>query len=69
MEWLAILIAAFALLGVLLAIRERRTGRGSILDERNQTGQTEADRERIRAESATITRHGCGHAGDDNATH
>lgn len=57
MEWLSLIVLAFAIVGVVLAIRERRTGRGALLDETaRDAGQTEADRERIRIEDHTIHR-------------
>ncbi|MEO0937084.1 MAG: hypothetical protein AAFY38_02905 [Pseudomonadota bacterium] len=56
MEWVIGLIAVFALAGLWLAIRERRTGRGKIIDETAHSPQTEADRERIRAEGVALNR-------------
>ena len=53
MEWILILVAVFAVAGVVLTIRERRTGRGGLVDERpHDAAQTEADREAIRAQDA-----------------
>ncbi|MEO0389596.1 MAG: hypothetical protein AAF218_01510 [Pseudomonadota bacterium] len=56
MEWIVGLILAFVLAGVILAVRERRTGRGTLIDETVGTPQTEADRERIRAEGVALNR-------------
>ncbi|WP_299144801.1 hypothetical protein [uncultured Tateyamaria sp.] len=57
MEWLGLIVLAFAVVGVVLTIRERRTGRGALVDETARDApQTEADRERIRIEDHTIHR-------------
>lgn len=49
MEWLGLLVVAFAAVGVGLAVREWRTGRGKIIDERpDDRVETEADREAMR---------------------
>ena len=53
MEWLWVIVMALLVLGVVLAVRERRTGRGKIIDERVDSAQTEADREAMRAQDAT----------------
>ncbi|MEL7097558.1 MAG: hypothetical protein AAGM84_01900 [Pseudomonadota bacterium] len=65
MEWLIALVASFAILGVWLALRERRTGRGTIIDETADQPQTEADRERIRAEGVMLNRI----SGNDGGIH
>ncbi|WP_108838885.1 hypothetical protein [Tateyamaria sp. Alg231-49] len=53
MEWLWFVVVGLLIVGVLLAVRERRTGRGRIIDERGTPGpQTEADREAMRAQEA-----------------
>ncbi|MEL6807504.1 MAG: hypothetical protein AAFO97_06965 [Pseudomonadota bacterium] len=58
MEWLWGIVLGFVIVGVVMAVRERRTGRGKIIDERaTERPQTEADREAIRAEGST-THHG-----------
>lgn len=57
MEWLWAVVVGFAIVGVVLALRERSTGRGAIIDERlDDTTQTEADREAIRAHDSAINR-------------
>ncbi|MEP2891364.1 hypothetical protein [Tateyamaria sp.] len=53
MEIIGLIVLAFAILGVALTVRERLTGRGAITDDRTVSGQTEADREAIRAQDAT----------------
>jgi len=54
MEWLWLVVLGFLIVGVLLAVLERRTRRGRIVDERGSPSQqTEADREALRAQDAT----------------
>ena len=55
MEVIAGILALLALVGVVLAIYERRKGI-SWVDERTPAPQTEADRDAIRAEDATRSR-------------
>lgn len=51
MEFLGLVILLFAVVGIVLFVRERRTGRGTIMDERAPNApQSEADREAMRAE-------------------
>ena len=53
MEWLGLVILVFLVMGVVLAVRERRTGRGKIIDERVQdASETEVDRDLQRANDA-----------------
>ncbi|MEL7166775.1 MAG: hypothetical protein AAGL96_14995 [Pseudomonadota bacterium] len=65
MEWVFGVFALLLIAGVVLSVRQWRTGRGGLIDERVETPQTEADRERIRAEDATINRIG----GSDSSLH
>lgn len=67
MEFLLGLIVLLLVAGVVLSIRQWRTGRGRLIDERVQGPQTEADRERIRAEDIAITRNNTG--GADGGPH
>ncbi|MEM8655987.1 MAG: hypothetical protein AAGF36_14695 [Pseudomonadota bacterium] len=53
MEWLGLVLLVFLVLGVGLAVRERRTGRGKIIDERVQdASETEVERDLQRASDA-----------------
>lgn len=53
MEWLGAILGVLFLIGVGLAVREWRTGRGRILDERPiDTDRTEAERDALRAADA-----------------
>ncbi|MEM6372516.1 MAG: hypothetical protein AAF727_07025 [Pseudomonadota bacterium] len=61
MEWLGLIVLAFVVIGVVLAVRERRSGRGALIDERVQSPQTEADREVLRADDAFRAGRGDSH--------
>ncbi|MEO9574212.1 MAG: hypothetical protein ABJ263_18420 [Tateyamaria sp.] len=53
MDWLWLIVLGFLIVGVVLALRERRTGRGRIIDERGTPGpQTDAHRQAMRAQDA-----------------
>lgn len=53
MEWLGLAVLFLLVTGIGLALREWRTGRGKILDERpKDPAQTETDRNAIRTSDA-----------------
>lgn len=53
MEWLGLVFLALFVLGVGLYVREKRTGRGRIVDERPaDAARSEADRDAMRAADA-----------------
>ncbi|MEM6760994.1 MAG: hypothetical protein AAF601_16085 [Pseudomonadota bacterium] len=68
MEWVFGVFALLLVAGVVLSLRQWRSGRGKKIDARESTPQTEVHRERIRAEGDMISRHSFGgHSGDSDS--
>ena len=57
MDFVLGLFALLLVVGVVLTLRQWRTGRGRMIDERIDTPQTEMDRDRMRAEDQFFHHH------------